>query len=67
MKKITYRKVGDETYRASDGEHTVTVMRTWRRVGGWQWEAPAVADGLKPVTGQTRAACAERALRKVAQ
>jgi len=63
----SYRKVADQTYEASDGTHVITVAYGWLRAGGWQWIVQDRRLNRQWVTGPTRKAAAEAALRSLAR
>lgn len=66
MNDITFTKINDGDYTATNGVDTIQVYKTWRRVGGYQWAAN-VKNGVLDVTGDSRRAVAKHAFRLLAQ
>lgn len=62
---MTYRKVGEDAYEATDGSNTVVVSKTWRRSGGAMWETPGVMNGRLAESGKTRETAAGKALARL--
>jgi hypothetical protein len=58
--KISYRKLEDQTYEASNGLFTITVQYGWLRVGGSQWIISNVGKH-QWITGTSRKAACEKA------
>lgn len=64
---ITYARINEDTYEATNGDHTVLVRKTWRRIGGHGWEVPGVKDCITPVFANTRKLAATKALARLAR
>jgi hypothetical protein len=58
---ISFRKIEDQTYEATDGVNAVTVQYGWLRVGGFQWIVSNVGRH-QWITANSRRGAAEKAL-----